>query len=123
MAEDKTKQDQGGFWKFLDNVSRDLFPDVLLPVAKGVDKVNQYVLKPVIRESIAASQDSLTLFEWSLGEVYANARDQITGKAAFGRSTPETQERFKSFSEQFITTQRGRIRWCRYWVSSRWPSI
>ena len=106
MAEDKTKQDEGGFWKWLDNTSRDLFPDVLLPVAKGVDKVNQYVLKPIIRESIAVSQDAGTLFEWSLGELYANARDQITGKAPFGRSTPESRELFKSFSEQFITTQR-----------------
>jgi len=106
MAEDKTKQDEGGFWKWLDNTSRDLFPDVLLPVAKGVDKVNQYVLKPVIRESLILSQDAGTLLEWSLGELYADARDQITGKAEFGRSTPESRERFKSFSEQFITTQR-----------------
>lgn len=106
MAEDKTKQDEGGFWKFLDNVSRDLFPDFLLPVAKGVDKINQYVLKPVIRESLIVSQDAGTLLEWSLGELYADARDQITGKAAFGRTSDESKERFKSFSEQFITTQR-----------------
>ena len=93
-------------WGWFDKASRAIFPNALKPLATGVDKINNYVLKPVIRESLIASQDAGTLLEWSLGELYADARDQITGKASFGRSTPESRERFKSFSEQFITTQR-----------------
>ena len=86
-------------WGWLDRASRAIFPKALLPVSKGFDKFNNYVLKPVIRESLIASQDAGTLFEWSLSKIYEDARDMAQGK-----STPGSTMR--GFSEQFITTQR-----------------
>lgn len=105
IAEEAMKK-LGKGYSWFDNVSRDLFPDSLQGLVSVADKINNFVIKPVVRESLALSIDAGTLLEWSLGELYADTRDQITGKAKFGRTSDESKERFKSFSDQFITTQR-----------------
>jgi hypothetical protein len=80
--------------------------DVLKGVTNITDPINEYVIKPAVREGMAASIDASSLLTWSLGTAFDTANPKHFGRTTQGKAGQSRGEFLDEFKGQFITGQR-----------------